>query len=63
MKADLRISIKDYRRNENLKVLLHHVPFTRRQGCQTATAELTTPAAAGSADLGHGFMVSFQSVL
>ncbi len=27
MKADLRISIKDYRRNKNLKVLLLRPPF------------------------------------
>jgi hypothetical protein len=27
MKADLRISIKDYRRNKNLKVQLMQVPF------------------------------------
>jgi hypothetical protein len=27
MKADLRISIKDYRRGKNLKILLLHVPF------------------------------------
>ena len=31
MKADLRISIKDYRRNKNLKILLLHTPFTTRQ--------------------------------
>ena len=28
MKADLRISVKDYRRNKNLKVMLRQVPFT-----------------------------------
>ncbi len=28
--ADLRISIKDYRRNKNLKVLLYRPPFTSR---------------------------------
>lgn len=27
MKADLRISVKDYHRNKNLKVLLTRVPF------------------------------------
>ena len=27
MKADLRISVKDYRRNKNLKVLLTQIPF------------------------------------
>ena len=32
MKADLRISIKDYRRNKNLKIQLVRVPFaTSRQ--------------------------------
>jgi hypothetical protein len=31
MKADLRISIKDYRRNGSLKILLLHTPFTARQ--------------------------------
>ena len=31
MKADLRISIKDYRRNKNLKVLLVRAPFAPRQ--------------------------------
>ena len=31
MKADLRISIKDYRRNKNLKVLLVRLPFASRQ--------------------------------
>jgi hypothetical protein len=30
MKADLRISIKDYRRNINLKVLLFRPPFPSR---------------------------------
>ncbi len=28
MKADLRISIKDYRRNKNLKIQLLRVPFS-----------------------------------
>ena len=28
MKADLRISIKDYSRNKNLKVLLIRMPFS-----------------------------------
>jgi hypothetical protein len=27
MKADLRISIKDYHRNKNLKIQLSRVPF------------------------------------
>ena len=31
MKADLRISIKDYHRNKNLKVLLFRPPFPGRQ--------------------------------
>ena len=31
MKADLRISIKDYSRNKNLKVQLVRVPFSPRQ--------------------------------
>ena len=31
MKADLRISIKDYRRNKNLKIQLVCVPFSQRQ--------------------------------
>jgi hypothetical protein len=31
MKADLRISIKDYRRNKSLKVQLVQVPFGQRQ--------------------------------
>jgi len=31
MKADLRISVKDYSRNKNLKVLLLRVPFASRQ--------------------------------
>lgn len=30
MKADLRISIKDYRRNKNLKVLLCRPPYPTR---------------------------------
>jgi hypothetical protein len=30
MKADLRISIRDYRRNKNLKVLLFRPPFPSR---------------------------------
>ena len=30
MKADLRISIKDYRRNKTLKVLLYRPPFDSR---------------------------------
>jgi hypothetical protein len=28
MKADLRISIKDFHRNKNLKIQLVHVPFS-----------------------------------
>ena len=31
MKADLQISIKDYRRGKNLKVLLLRTPFGPRQ--------------------------------
>ena len=31
MKADLRISVKDYARNKNLKVLLLRVPFASRR--------------------------------
>jgi len=31
MKPDLRISIKDYRRNKNLKVVLQRTPFGGRQ--------------------------------
>lgn len=31
MKPDLRISIKDYRRNKNLKVLLVRTPYAGRQ--------------------------------
>jgi len=31
MKADLRISIKDYHRNKNLKILLLRPPFPSRQ--------------------------------
>jgi hypothetical protein len=31
MKADLRISIKDYHRNKNLKILLLRAPFAPRQ--------------------------------
>jgi hypothetical protein len=30
MKAELRISIKDYRRNKNLKILLLRTPFAPR---------------------------------
>jgi len=30
MKADLRISVKDYSRNKNLKVLLVRTPFSPR---------------------------------
>jgi hypothetical protein len=30
MKAELRISIKDYRRNKNLKILLFRTPFAPR---------------------------------
>jgi hypothetical protein len=30
MTPDLRISIKDYRRNKNLKVLLHRMPLPFR---------------------------------
>jgi hypothetical protein len=30
MKADLRISIKDYRKNKNLKILLFWPPFPSR---------------------------------
>jgi len=31
MKADLRISIKDSRRNKSLKILLFRTPFSTRQ--------------------------------
>jgi hypothetical protein len=31
MKADLRISVKDYHRNKNLKILLLRAAFTQRQ--------------------------------
>ena len=31
MKAELRISIKDYRKNKNLKILLFRTPFAMRQ--------------------------------
>ncbi len=31
MKADLRISVKDYHRNKNLKILLFRAAFTHRQ--------------------------------
>jgi hypothetical protein len=31
MKADLRISVKDYRRNKNLKILLERAVFSHRQ--------------------------------
>jgi hypothetical protein len=31
MKADLRISIKDYHRNKNLKIQLTRMPFTRNR--------------------------------
>lgn len=31
MKADLRISIKDFHRNKNLKILLQRATFTHRQ--------------------------------
>jgi hypothetical protein len=31
MKADLRISVKDYARNKSLKVLLLRVPFASRR--------------------------------
>lgn len=31
MKADLRISVKDYRRNKNLKIQLVQAPFGSRQ--------------------------------
>ena len=31
MKADLRISVKDYSRNKNLKVTLLRAPFSPRQ--------------------------------
>ena len=31
MKADLRISVKDYRRNKNLKILIQRAIFSHRQ--------------------------------
>ena len=31
MKADLRISVKDYRRNKNLKIQLKRVPFAHNR--------------------------------
>jgi hypothetical protein len=31
MKAELRISIKDYRQNKKLKILLFRAPFATRQ--------------------------------
>ena len=43
MKADLRISIKDYRRNKSLKVLLFRTPgpavFVRMNGDKTDKTE------------------------
>jgi hypothetical protein len=32
MKAELRISINDYRRNKNLKIQLMQIPFACRAG-------------------------------
>jgi hypothetical protein len=41
MKADLRISVKDYRRNKNLKIQLTQVPFAAsRQFCLRMNGEL-----------------------
>ena len=31
MKADLRISVKDHRRNKNLKIQLTQLPYSSRQ--------------------------------
>ena len=31
MKAELRISVKDYRQNKKLKILLFRTPFATRQ--------------------------------
>jgi hypothetical protein len=33
MRAELRISIKDYRHNKNPKILLFRTPFVPRQYC------------------------------
>jgi hypothetical protein len=49
MRADLRISIKDYHRNKNLKIQILHVPFsTSRQfwvRMNSVPSEETTPFA------------------
>ncbi len=50
MKADLRIYIKDYRRNKNLKVLLYRPPFTCR-GYLVRMAGKPWPASGGPASL------------
>jgi hypothetical protein len=50
MKADLRISIKDYRRNKNLKVLLYRPPFQSR-GFLVRMAGKPWPPSGGPASL------------
>jgi len=47
MKADLRISIKDYRRNKNLKVLRYRPPF-RSQGFLVTTNGRPWPRKGGA---------------
>lgn len=39
MKADLRISIKDYHKNKNLRILLHRLPYARKQFWVTMNGE------------------------
>jgi len=48
MKADLRISIKDFQRNQNLKIQLVHVPF-----CPTLPLSVRLRSVAGSPAVSH----------
>ncbi len=62
MKADLRISVKDYRRNKNLKILLLAAPFTPRRFFVRMNGA-PWPKAGGSVSLTRLFTALRKSVV
>lgn len=62
MKTALRISVKDYRRNKNLKILLVAVPFAPRRFFVTMNGA-TWPKAGGPASLTRVFTALRKSLV
>jgi hypothetical protein len=54
MKADLRISIKDYHRNKSLKILLFRPPLRSRVLCSHECRALANQRLAGMPDAADG---------